>query len=95
MDGFQDRQGWAVEDEEGATARRHLLHDGTYCTTAWQVRYGKQQCVYRTKFDNVLTVRTTTTGGDSARGCMIFTMDDSNYAEDTYEFYCNSKDVEK
>ena len=50
---------------------------------AWRARCGKDKCTYRTKFDDVLSGREWSRGGKSARDCLVFTVDDSIYADDT------------
>ena len=60
-----------------------------------RARCGKDRCVYRTKFDDVLTGRRWKTGGNSGRSCLVFEITDSIYADDTADFYCSRKDVDK
>jgi hypothetical protein len=72
----------------------YLFH-GIGMMMVWRARCGKDRCVYRTKFDDVLTGRRWKTGGNSGRSCLVFEITDSIYADDTADFYCSRKDVDK
>ena len=55
---------------------------------------GMENCVFRTKFDDILSGRPQHTGGQSARGCVEFPIDDSEFADDAGFLFCSRPQVD-
>ena len=56
---------------------------------------GMEPCHFRTKFDDVLAGRNQSTGGESARGCVVFPVDDSEFADDAGILFCSRPQVDR
>ena len=63
----------------------------------WKVKQQQAEeetCVFRTKYDDVISGRRWNTGGNSKRGCEEFSVTDSIFADDTAALYPNRKTIE-
>jgi hypothetical protein len=55
---------------------------------------GMGSCVFRTKMDGVMCGRPQHTGGESARGCTEFSVQDSEFADDVADLYTSREQVD-